>query len=85
VHRAVTRGVTLGELTLEELQSEHPSFESDIWRALDPETALERRNVTGGPAKPQLAAELARWRTSLAERGCELDAIAQRYRLRTEP
>jgi argininosuccinate lyase len=85
VHVAHTRGVTLGELTLEELKAEHPSFESDIARALDPETALERRNVTGGPAKPQLALELARWRTALTERGCKLDAIAQRYRLRTEP
>lgn len=85
VHVAHTRGVTLGELTLEELKAEHPSFESDIAHALDPETALERRNVTGGPAKPQLALELARWRTALTERGCKLDAIAQRYRLRTEP
>jgi argininosuccinate lyase len=85
VHLAVTRGVTLSELSLEELKSEHASFEADVWQALDPETALERRNVPGGPAKPQLTAELTRWRTLLGERGCKLDEIAQRYRLRTEP
>ncbi|HET6331691.1 MAG TPA: argininosuccinate lyase [Polyangiales bacterium] len=85
VHLAVTRGVTLSELTLAELQNEHPSFDADIWQALDPEIALERRNVPGGPAKPQQAAEIARWMAALSERGCQLDAIAQRYRLRTEP
>jgi argininosuccinate lyase len=85
VHLAVTRGVTLAELTLEELKNEHATFEADVWQALDPEIALERRNIPGGPAKPQQAAELTRWRALLAERGCQLDAIAQRYRVRTEP
>jgi len=85
VQRAYSRGVTLAELTLDELQSEHAEFGEDVWRALDPETALERRNLPGGPAKPQQAAELARWRKTLAERGCQLDRIAAQYRVRTEP
>jgi argininosuccinate lyase len=85
VHRALTRGVTLAELTLEELQSEHPAFEPDVQQALDPETALERRNLPGGPAKAQLHAELARFRKLLAERGCALEQVATRYHVRTEP
>jgi argininosuccinate lyase len=85
VHRALTRGATLADLTLEELQSEHASFEADVKQALDPETAIERRDVPGGPAKAQQAAELARWKRVLAERGCRLDEVAQRYRLRHEP
>jgi len=85
VHRAHSRGVTLGELTLEDFRSEHAAFEPDIWEALDPETALERRNIPGGPAKAQQVAEIARWRDALRERGCALDSIAARYRVRTEP
>jgi argininosuccinate lyase len=85
VHRALTRGVTLAELTLEELQSEHPAFAPDVQQALDPETALERRNLPGGPAKVQLQAELARFRSSLGERGCAVEQVATRYRVRTEP
>ncbi|HKU42037.1 MAG TPA: argininosuccinate lyase [Polyangiales bacterium] len=85
VHRALTRGVTLAELTLEELKSEHAAFEADVRHALDPETALERRNLPGGPAKAQQLAELARWRKQLEGRGCAIESIAARYGVRTEP
>jgi argininosuccinate lyase len=77
--------VTLSELTLDELKSEHGAFEADIQQALDPETALERRNLPGGPAKAQLQIELTRFRKLLGERGCALEPIATRYRVRTEP
>jgi argininosuccinate lyase len=82
---AVERGVTLAELSLDDLRAEHATFAEDVWAALDPETALERRNLPGGPARAQIAAELARWRAALDERGVAFDTITARYRVRTEP
>src|SRR5262249_50400091 len=51
VKRALDRGATLAQLSLGELQSEHAAFEDDVYAALDPETAIERRNLPGGPAR----------------------------------
>jgi argininosuccinate lyase len=85
VKRALDRGVTLAELSLAELQSEHEAFADDIYAALDPETAVERRNLPGGPARSMVLAELRQYEARLAERHLNLDAISQKYGVRTEP
>lgn len=61
VRKAAARGLTLAALPLAELQAEAPEFQADVSEWLDPARAVDRRNVTGGPAKPQILAELAAW------------------------
>jgi argininosuccinate lyase len=85
VRRAIDKSTTLTGLPLEDLKAEHPAFEADVYRALDPETAVERRALPGGPARSMVLAEIAGWKTRLAERGVDLGALAQRFSVRTEP
>jgi argininosuccinate lyase len=59
VARAVRSHKVLAELSLAEFREEHAAFDEDIFPALDPETIVERRNVLGGPAKAQVAQQLA--------------------------
>lgn len=85
VRRAIERGCTLAELSLDELRAEHESFDDDVYRALDPETAVERRTLPGGPARSMVTAEITALRARLSERGLALDVIAKRFNVRTEP
>jgi len=85
VRLAIERNKTLSELSLTELQSVHPAFESDIYAALDLETVIERRNLPGGPARTMVVAELNRVRTQLTERHVDFARIRERYSVRTEP
>ncbi len=76
VKRCVDAGKTLPELTLEELKQEHPSFDDSIFRALEPEVAVERRDVIGGPAKKRIADALASLETRLGSYGVDARAVA---------
>jgi argininosuccinate lyase len=67
VREAETRGVQLGELPADVLGAAHPSLGSpEVRSALDPEAAVERRRLVGGPAKERVLAEIedarARWK-----------------------
>jgi argininosuccinate lyase len=68
VHRAVQEGKTLSELPLEAYQDEHEAFDNTIFYALDMETAVERRDVVGGPARGRVAAAIAELRGRLQAR-----------------
>jgi argininosuccinate lyase len=60
VRAAEERDVQLGELPKELLEAAHPSLASDeVTSALDPEAAVERRKLVGGPAKARVLAEIA--------------------------
>ena len=85
VKRALDRGATLAQLSLGELQSEHAAFEDDVYAALEPETAIERRYLPGGPARSMVQAELRRHEARLAERQLNIEHICERYGARTEP
>jgi argininosuccinate lyase len=85
VRTAIERGVTLAELSLDELRAEHPDFAEDIYAALDFETAVERRNLPGGPARSMVAAELRRYREQLSQRKLDIDRVCERYGARKEP
>lgn len=67
VRRALDAKKTLAELTLAEMREEHPSFENDIFAALDPEVIVERRNVFGGPAKNRVEAAIVDARARIAK------------------
>lgn len=65
VRTAIEKGVELSGLTVQELKEEHPIFESDISDWLDIARAVDRRNLVGGPARNQVATQLARVRAEL--------------------
>lgn len=56
----------LEALSLEELQGHHPAFEADAFQWIDPEQAVERRQVPGGPARAFVEQALRAAREELA-------------------
>ena len=68
VQRAVREGKTLLELPLEAYQEQHEAFDNTIFYALDMQTAVERRDVVGGPARGRVAAAIAELRGRLQAR-----------------
>ncbi len=60
VRAAEERDIQLGELPKDVLVAAHPALASDeVKSALDPEAAVERRKLVGGPAKARVLAEVA--------------------------
>jgi len=72
VRKCVDERKTLAELTLDELREAHEAFDDSIYAALDPETAIERRALHGGPARARIAEQVEQWTARLAERGVEV-------------
>ncbi|MEZ4393915.1 MAG: argininosuccinate lyase [Polyangiales bacterium] len=58
VARAIAKGVDLAALPLSEFKDENELFDESIFEALDPETAVERRDLPGGPARRRVKAAL---------------------------
>ncbi len=82
---ALSHDKTLAELSLDELRAEHEAFDEDVYRALDPEVAVERRDVAGGPARARVEGEVAALRERLGARGVDVPEVAARYGTRKEP
>ena len=68
VAKAHGRGVTLSQLSLDDLLFEHPSFEESAFDALDMERAVERRDLPGGPARRRVEAAIAELEERLRRR-----------------
>ncbi|MBK7536309.1 MAG: argininosuccinate lyase [Myxococcales bacterium] len=68
VRQASERGVELAELDLATLRETHPAFDEDLAPWLDPLRAIDRRDVTGGPARQQILQEIARAAAELEPR-----------------
>jgi len=66
VQHAVKEGKTLCELPLETYRAEHEAFDESIFAALDMETAVERRDVIGGPARSRVSDAITALRGRLA-------------------
>jgi argininosuccinate lyase len=58
VAKALAKGVDLAALPIEDYTAEHPLFDETIFHALDPEVAVERRDLPGGPARRRVEAAL---------------------------
>ncbi|HEX4351489.1 MAG TPA: argininosuccinate lyase, partial [Polyangiales bacterium] len=82
---ALDRGITLSDLSLADLKAEHEAFEQDVYSALDPETAIERRRLIGGPARSMVSAELTSLRDRLIARGLDVAEVGARFGTRQEP
>ena len=69
VRLAVNSNRTLEALTLDEMRGESSAIEQDIYAALDMNTAVERRDVQGGPARARVRAAVDELRSRLDARG----------------
>ena len=64
VREAEARGVQMAELPAEVLVQANPSLTGpELALALDPEAAVERRSLVGGPAKARVAMAIAEARS----------------------
>ena len=79
VRLALAESKTLSELSLEQLQAEAPELDAGVYGALDPETAVERRALIGGPARAYVQNELDSWHVRLRARGHAPEDVARRY------
>ena len=68
VQRAVKEGRTLAELPLASYRATHEAFDNTIFGALDMETAVERRDVLGGPARSRVSDAIGELRGRLQAR-----------------
>ena len=68
VQQAVQEGKTLSKLPLEAYQAAHEAFDDTVFLALNMETAVERRDVPGGPARGRVAGAIAELRGRLRAR-----------------
>jgi len=68
VQKAHRSGKTLSELTLDDYKAEHEAFDASVFDALDMETAVERRDLLGGPARARVAGAVAELRGRLEAR-----------------
>lgn len=68
VQQAAQAGQSLSELPLEAYKAAHKAFDDTIFAALDMETAVERRDVLGGPARARVADAIAALRGRLQAR-----------------
>jgi argininosuccinate lyase len=59
-------GKRLDQLTLAELRSVSPKFDSRARDVFDLGKAMKRRAVIGAPGTKEMARQLARWRKQLA-------------------
>ncbi len=62
-------GRRLEELSLAEYRRYHPAFRDDLPTWLDPERAIERRDVPGGPKASHVRAAIAAAKAELGATG----------------
>ncbi|MEM7447152.1 MAG: argininosuccinate lyase [Myxococcota bacterium] len=74
---AYGKGVALTELSLADFRAAHPGFDEDVFDALDMETAVERRDVFGGPAKSRVSAAIEELKARLLNRNVEPEILAE--------
>lgn len=66
VGHCVKEGLLLDDLSLEDLRKLDPRFGDDALEWLDVETAVERRDVPGGPARARVEAAIAQAESELS-------------------
>jgi len=66
VKLAEDKGVDLPDLSLEEMQSQHPGITEDVFTVLGVENSVRSRQSYGGTAPDQVLAQVARWKELLA-------------------
>ena len=59
IRLAIEKGCELEELDFAEYQKASPLFKKDIFELITPQSCVQSRSVTGGPAKEAIEAQLA--------------------------
>ncbi len=59
VRAAIDSHHSLAALELAELKRHHSAFEADVFEWLDPDAAINRRDIVGGPARSQVLVQIA--------------------------
>lgn len=67
VKMAEDRGVSLHELSVEDLKSLHPSFTEDVSKVWSYETSIDNRTAVGGTSKPAVLDQIQKLKAWLAE------------------
>jgi len=65
VKLAETKGVTLDELSLAEMQSVEPAITQEVFKVLSPEASVASRMSLGGTAPARVKEQLHYWRSNL--------------------
>jgi argininosuccinate lyase len=65
VARAEARGCDLPDLTLADMQAEHPGITAEVFGVLGVENSVRSRRSAGGTAPDRVRAEIARWKALL--------------------
>lgn len=65
VEESLRGGTPLSALPLEIMRRYHPAFDADVYAALDPEAAVERRAIPGGTARAAVEAQIQALRARL--------------------
>ncbi|MEM6957795.1 MAG: hypothetical protein AAF645_19020, partial [Myxococcota bacterium] len=72
VGEAAKGGRVLADLSLEEFRLAHGAFDETIYDALKMETAVERRDLPGGPARARVEGAARNLRERLGGRGVDI-------------
>ncbi len=67
VAMCIEKGTTLEELPIEEYKAVCPTFDEDVYEAINLETCVNMRKVPGGPAPESVKAQIDYIRSELAE------------------
>ncbi|MCF7668820.1 MAG: argininosuccinate lyase [Verrucomicrobia bacterium] len=65
VDAAESKNIPLNQLSLEDFKSVAPEFEQDIFDCLNPESAMNNRNIPGCPGTDEVKKQLKHWRRAL--------------------
>ena len=79
VRHAQAAGKTLAQLSLTELRAESAVFDQDVFEALDPQTAVDRRTLLGGPARRAVQTQIAALEARLTARGVAVRELARSF------
>lgn len=68
VKKCMSRGISLGDLPLEDYREEDARFGPDLYEAIDLEACVKRRKSLGGPAPEEVARQIAYTKNKLEEK-----------------
>jgi len=66
VHHCLERGIGLTDLSLAEFQKYSPTFESDIFKFLDPRLSIKQKKSSGSTSPEEVAKQIRTWKKRMS-------------------